>query len=597
VLSGSDGEPCYDAGMSYVKRLSEFPLWLWGTVLIVLANIPLFSPVRAPKWDAFDEMWNYFRWLGSSSRQGYFPDFFPNVLSGYPIGSNIQAGTYNLFYLLAAYLFPDSVLSIKTVYLASQLTIFALAYAVGRSFLLESTSSFYLGLAITASGFVVGHASHYSYLATAIGLLGSFLAIRLALENKSRLAFITALISVYHMATAGYPANIVFGGQCLLIYWLFSYIGDNGQRKALYLVALGALIGLILSVPSIWHFTHLLLLSDRASGLDVDKVLSGSLPSESLLNFFYPTWHMRFSEPTMERFHLLFLSTPLVLSALYFGLVRRNRLGFITLAFLLAVIITLLALGKNSPLPIRGWLAENIFLYRVGRFPSGEHRGVALFLLALISAFGLQWITNVWPTSRKWLITLVALDFLVVMYGLENMRISKSPENSWGEVAMYKAEIRGVEQSIIDAPRNCTADGDAWTFTAISQQTKLAPEKFYWNAYSPLRIKSYDDERDIAKDFICGPSRLWDYDTKEPYEYALAVYSPSYIKFRLIGNGGVGFSRLLWADVNDGFWRLKINGELADFMPTIASLRMFEAEPGDEIEMVYRGPLSRIWRW
>ncbi|MEP6390290.1 MAG: hypothetical protein ABJ056_10245 [Halioglobus sp.] len=586
---------CYHLLMALYTKLTRVPRWLWGIALLILANVPLFSPIRAPKWDAFDEMWSYFRWLGSSSRQGYFPDFFPNVLSGYPIGSNIQAGTYNIVYLLAAYIFPDSVVSIKLIYLFSQFAILLLCYALGRSFLLDSFSSFYLGLAITASGFVIGHASHFSYLATAIGLLGGLLSIRLALENKSTLAYLVALSSVYYMATAGYPANIIFGGQCLLIYWVYLYFTADDQRKPLLWVALGVTTGLILSAPSIWHFVNLLLLSDRGAGLTVDEVLAGSLPSYSLLNFVFPIWHMRFFEPTMERFHLLFLATPLILSALYFGILRV-RIGFIALILFLAVIVTMLSLGSNSPLPIRGWLAENLFIYRAGRFPSGEHRGVALFLLALVSAFGLQWFTSAWPASKKWLMALVVIDFLVVMYGLENMRISKYPENSWGTVAMYKAEFLREEQSIIDAPRDCTADGEIATFTAISRQLEIAPEKFYWNAYTSLRVEGYDEERDIAKRFICGPSRLWDYDKEEPYQYSLAIYSPGYIKFRLVGDGASHATRLIWADVNDGFWKLRINGERAEFIPTIASLRMFIAEPGDDIEMIYEGPLSRIWR-
>ena len=194
------------------NRHSDY-LWLVGILLIVLANVKLFTTKVTVTWDAFDEMWIYFRWFGSSLRQGYFPDFFPNIMSGYPIGSNIQAGTYNIFYLAFAYASPDSVLSINLVYVITQMVIFGLGYAIGKSYDLSSLSRIYLGLALTASGFVIGHASHFSYLATACGLLGCFWGLRMALLNRSPAAFFALFVSVYHMFTAGYPANILFGAQ------------------------------------------------------------------------------------------------------------------------------------------------------------------------------------------------------------------------------------------------------------------------------------------------------------------------------------------------------------------------------------------------
>ena len=55
-----------------------------------------------------------------------------------------------------------------------------------------------------------------------------------------------------------------------------------------------------------------------------------------------------------------------------------------------ALILSLLAFGKYSPLPLREFLAEHVLLYRMGRFPSGEHRGFALALWAALSAIGFE---------------------------------------------------------------------------------------------------------------------------------------------------------------------------------------------------------------
>jgi len=53
---------------------------------------------------------------------------------------------------------------------------------------------------------------------------------------------------------------------------------------------------------------------------------------------------------------------------------------------------------------------------------------------------------------------------------------------------------------------------------------------------------------------------------------------------------------LIWADYNDGLWRLKINGEIQPFESAPARLRGFQARPGDQVEMSYLGPLSGLWR-
>jgi hypothetical protein len=60
---------------------------------------------------------------------------------------------------------------------------------------------------------------------------------------------------------------------------------------------------------------------------------------------------------------------------------------------------------------------------------------------------------------------------------------------------------------------------------------------------------------------------------------------------------------LLWAEVDDGFWALRLNGEEAPFTRMPADLRGIDLSalrtaPGEmvDVAMVYRAPLSRIWR-
>lgn len=587
---------CIDNSMLKPSLKNVNSSFMLGVLAVLAVNVELFTTRVAVKWDAFDEMWTYFRWLGSSLRQGYFPDYFPHIMSGYSLGANIQAGTYNIFYLAFAYAFPDSVLSINLVYLASQLVIFGLGYAIARSYRLDPPASLYLGLALTASGFVIGHASHFSYIATACGLLGCFLGIRMAVLDRRVPAFVVIFLSVYHMLTAGYPTNILFGALCLGTYWIYLLIAVGPARRSLLVAAAAAAAGGIVGIPAIWHFAHLIQLSPRGAGLDVATAMSGSLPPYGLLSFLVPVWKMGFSELTIERFHLVFMSFPLLACAVWAACTKAMDRKRILILLALAILMTVLALGKYSPLPIRVWLAEHLFFFRSGRFPSGEHRGIALFLLALISAFGFQLVQQRWP-RKKILISILLLDFLIVMIGLRGMRFGGIDESYRGTVAQYKAGFNAGEQPLLDNPRDCTPDGPSWQSTAIeAQRNRLAPANFYWNGYVGLRDKAYDDERDNAREIICGPARLRYARDHAPRPYELVIYTPGYVKLKIGNEAEQTSDQHIWAEHNDGLWRLKINGISSSFSKGPANLRSFNAKGGDIVEMTYAGPLSRLWR-
>jgi hypothetical protein len=79
-------------------------------------------------------------------------------------------------------------------------------------------------------------------------------------------------------------------------------------------------------------------------------------------------------------------------------------------------------------------------------------------------------------------------------------------------------------------------------------------------------------------------------------------YTPGSIRFRTAVPES-GDRLLLWAEVNDGFWTLRLNGQEVPFARMPADLRGVDLSAvrtpaGDmvDVEMVYRAPLSRIWR-
>jgi hypothetical protein len=537
--------------------------------------------------------------LGSALNSGHFGDFMPSIGAGYPIGANIQSGTYNPLYLLFAGLFSKSVLSVNLLYLVIQQLLFVVAFLVGHTYSWTSPTSVVFALSLVACGFVTGHASHFSYLSSALGFVTVFLGLRFSLRNHTRIAALFAFVGAYHLATTGYPAIMLFGAQVMLAYVLVQVVVNPSQRKAIIICSAFALLGGLAAAPSLMHFLNQLQQSDRAAGLGVEHILKGSLPTQAYANFFWPA--MRLDEmagivdPTMRRFHLLFTSPLLILVSMIACFKSKNRSLLLILGS--AVLFSILAFGPNAPIPLREWLANHSFAYRVGRFPSGEHSGFALFAFAILAAWGFRQVERV--ASQKWLraiSTLVCIDFCIVMAATVHLRYMRLPVDIAGRTEPLQVVYTRDDQSKIDAPRGCPFDS-RFEF----DQRLTAPDKFSWNGYTNLFSKRYLDERSARQDLICGPSRLWNLSDRKPVRYELVIYSPTKIVIR-VARKELRSSDLLWADVDDGFWSLTVNQRESRFDPKPANLRGIRlsardlAESEIKIEMSYLGPLSRWWR-
>ena len=566
-----------------------------GMLAVFLANLRAFSPRSSVPWDARDEMWFYFRWLGATLRAGHWGDWIPNVVAGYPVAANIQAGAYNPVYLFFAVAFPDTVLSINLLYLFFQLSLFVVFYLIGLTYRLRSPAACFLGLSMVASGFVVGHASHFSYLSSLLGVAAVFLGLRYASRHHGGLAALLAFLGVAHAGTSGYPAILLFAAQVLALAAVFVSITQRSARRALGAWFLGASIGALLAVPALWHFANQVFHSARGEGLKVEQVLAGSLSPRALLNLLWPWMQIAPGSPgyvdlTMDRFHLLFLSLPLITFALWCVSPHQRRFVYATLGT--GLLFTLLALGSHSPIPLRAWLAEHFFLYRVGRFPSGEHRAFALFCLSLVSAFGFD---QLWGQLRRAsfktvLAVFVLLDFASVGGFLGTLRYQRLSPDLLPPIPRFQVEYGTGDQAKIDHPRGCPFDERLWV-----DQQKAVPDRFTWNGYTNMWPALYERDRESLRWALCGPSRLWVQETQAAQPYSLESYSPSRIRLRV---RGVGTQTLLWAETQDGFWELFIDGRKDGWHSGPGALRYFQLPDDKEhrVEMLYRGPLSRLWR-
>jgi hypothetical protein len=573
--------------------------WLLvGLAAVLLVNVEAFSRRTAVIWDAREEAWFFLRFFGSAMRAGHFGDWLPNVGSGYPVAANIVAGAYNPLYLLMALAFPSSALSVNLLYVVLQAFTMVVTFLLGRTFALTNAAACFLALSMVASGFFVGHASHVSYLSAGLGLLSALLGLRLAAAGKPRAAAAILGAATWHLGTAGSPEHLLFGFHVLSLVWIYHVARDSHRRSFLLATLGGVATGALLASPALIHFFHQLALSPRAEGFSTETVLAGSLAPTALWNLVNPfMYRLRVGslDPTMDRFHLLAVSPFILLVGVV--LWRKMRWTF-WLAIGLAVPFTLLALGRNSPVPLRAWLADHFFLYRAGRAPAGQHRGFALFCLALASAIVLDHLWRVASPLAKTLgVALVVADFVAVMGVNSHVRYAALPSDQQGTLPRFKLDYRAGDEPLLNAPRDCAFSGPG-----PPGQANVIPDRFSWSGYTNLISGPYLAEREAARWAICGPSRLWNYATQSPHPFMLDRYTPGSIRFRTAVPES-GDRLLLWAEVNDGFWTLRLNGQEVPFARMPADLRGVDLSAvrtpaGDmvDVEMVYRAPLSRIWR-
>jgi hypothetical protein len=184
---------------------------------------------------------------------------------------------------------------------------------------------------------------------------------------------------------------------------------------------------------------------------------------------------------------------------------------------------------------------------------------------------------------------LLALDFGAVTTAAFAWRYQRS-----GTIAPFRVRFEPRHARLLDAPRLCDV-----VENGPRGQERVPPDRFSWSGYANLASARYLAERESMRWALCGPSRLWDARTREAREYHLGQYSPGIVELavRSRGPGDV----LLWADVDDGRWRLTVNEQPAAFVRMPADLRGIDLghlPPGAQarIRMAYHGPLSRFWR-
>ncbi len=572
------------------------------TAVILIANPYLLNHRGYLYGDAVNNWLWAFRWYGAAGRAGFFADFFPFAFSGFSHGWSPEFGLYNPLYHLCGILFPDSTYSVKLCYLILLNGIFALSFLSARDLRLSRSTATYVGVATLATGFVVGHAQHLSYLSSAVALLAVFAGLLSAGHGRHGRAALLVGTGIFEGATAGYPTILLFGAQVLLLHTVVALWRRRLSVRGLGAAAIGVAGGLLLAGPAIIHAWRGLSLSRRAGGLPVEQVLDpfGSLPLGSLFDLLWPyrAEALPGVDISMDRFHALLLTTVLV--AIGVGLLRsrpfrdRYAVPFITLG-VAAALLFVLACGDHL-LPLRRVLAELSVLYRLGRFPGAEHQPFALFFLILASAFVLEYLGERRPGLGRLLLLVAVLELGVVYVATTSVRLTLARRTAMlGQpLPRLKASLEEPDQGVLDRPRFCeTIPPDQY------QEIYSRGEPTWWG-YSAMRLRRYERERQQVRHLLCGGGRLFTWPAGRALAYRLRRYEPGLIEIEIPPFDTTAGRGLIWAETTDGYWQLTIEGQEVPMKAGPAALRQFELPEGSSspvhLRMTYRGPLSRVFR-
>jgi hypothetical protein len=233
-------------------------------------------------------------------------------------------------------------------------------------------------------------------------------------------------------------------------------------------VLVGAAVGTLLSFPALWHFVSQLSLSSRATLRSVDEVMGGALPVKAFWNLINPYLDMQDAptiDRTMSRYHALGTSIPLLLFSLYRRYITKKWNFYYLGGVGLFAICTLLSFGDGSGVPLRRWLAEYFSIYRMGRFPSGEHSFFGLLFLVFVGAEAFK--------SSKKLIALMCVDFIAVMVVTLPYRYMRLPTELQGTLVSPKIEYGPKDADLVNAPRICEEH-----VPLEMDQRKTFPDKF-----------------------------------------------------------------------------------------------------------------------
>jgi hypothetical protein len=341
----------------------------------------------------------HFKLLQKVVRQGYLPIWTDLIGSGFPVAAYGFCAILNPLNILVAWLTPNVVIGIKTVFALStvlstmSITIAMMMFGIFElSLLLIGAFAFHFTFFFTLGK---GHLMHFVYMFSPLLLAFAY---KIATENRIRNAFLLGLI--------GGIALLAFWPQFHIRFYALLFIGtlflilmfeENKLRKVLYLISAACLM-LLIAYPQIKITYDLYKLSDLSERSTI-FYLRNSLPF-SFWNFFnnYRLYEDSISKSLLGWWHHGALIPSVYLLGIFSWFDKNKKL--IYWLWSMVFISLFLSLGMYNPFYV--FLAKHDLLFSL-RLPA---RMLYLFIVIfpILAAIGLKNIRDV--ERRKGLIVL-----------------------------------------------------------------------------------------------------------------------------------------------------------------------------------------------
>jgi len=399
-----------------------------ASALIITASVVVFSIPLYLNWGLGaledDLIWYYpsLVWLGRCLRSGVFPLWNPDVYAGYPVVGDPQGGIfYPPNYLFA--ILPGPLAYSMTITLHYWLAGFGM-YRLARTWKLARSSATLGALAWMFCGFLVGHRTHLTMLASASWLTVIFWFWTKVIHGGFHRYFWLTIVAQALQFFAGHIQMVILTSTISLLYVLI--YPPRSRLRFVYLWLLHWLVAFGLAGVILAGAVELLTTSVRVNNsysfftqnsffpMAWPIVIAPAVMGLRVPNFLYQyqyfgPWH-HCEMNCFTGIVVLALALSIVPTVLHRGRDRR----ILTFLSIVAVLGIFLALGRHNPF---FKLLFSIPLYRSLRCPA-RHLLWFNFAIASLAMFGLERLRNraTWQDARRVALIAVAATLILIVY-------------------------------------------------------------------------------------------------------------------------------------------------------------------------------------
>lgn len=352
----------------------------------------------------------YRYFMVESIKNGIFPLWNPEILMGFPFFATLQPGVFYPLSILY-YLLPFNQAFNWFLILHYPLAAFFM-YLLCRDYKFSSVAAVGSSLAFAFSGYMLSVLHMPTSLSSVI-----WLPLVLLFFKRKHWVFTGIFLAI--MFLGGEPTILYGTGLILLGYAIVSKFGNWKELGFDLLRILQAyLLAGLISAIQLLPFLELLRHCSRVGGLTLAEASGFSLPAKKMIEFIFPYFFHVTEFPWVEQGWIIspylgLIPIILVIFALILSKSRKIRgLG------LLLILISLILLGKNSPVPLYALLYKFLPGFSFIRYPI-KFLFVITFIISFLAGFGIDLLWANIARIKKvliWLFAILTIAFLLFLY-------------------------------------------------------------------------------------------------------------------------------------------------------------------------------------